>query len=170
MDSRVSVSHFAQRYHLVRECLDDRIPLRGDILYRCHVVQVAAYDVDIFVARVEIDILGLRRPHPNEVAQAALAEVVEHRAPQSHVCLCAVVSPPEPRLAARVFVGVAGRLVQRAPDDGYALLLKQQQHVGHFRQIGLHPSILPRALFKGVSGAECRLVRGACHLAGGCRL
>ena len=77
------------------------------ILVSIVAVEVARHDVYILVARIPVSILierltiaiiVLRGPHPDEVLDALLLEVIEHGHPQFLIGVGTIIAPPEPSL------------------------------------------------------------------------
>ncbi len=164
----------SQHYHLIGICCLDLGELAA--VLGCRVaVEVAGYDVNIVVAGIPVGVLVilaavavvvLRGPDPDEVADALLLEVVEHRNPEFLIGLSPVVAPPEPRLGPVGLLlgdGIACGLVEGSPGGGDAGLLQLEDDVCHQVHLLVEPLVLPGAFLEGVGGSEGSLTGRTGH-------
>ena len=162
----VAVPAFGQYHHLRGEGGGEPVEL-GLGLGGRHAIVVTTYDVNAVVAGVPRLVAYLACPHPDEVVESVVVdEAVVHQPPQCLVGLSTLGAPPEPRLAASVFVGVASCFVQRTPHDGDVGFLHQLQVGGHLVQVFDDAFVLLALRVADLGDVKRRLAIAAARSAG----
>ena len=168
---RRHASVLRERQHLVRIKVGNQPEYVPYLACVRNVVDVFAYDVNISVARVERCVQVFRAgslagPHPDEVVQPLLLEVVVHISPELYVGLGSVHAPPEPGSAVILGIGVSRCFVQRTPDYRYARILEELEISGYLGEVGIRRLLLPAAFFEYVCRSEKRAVASVSRGAG----